>query len=537
MMTASLRRLLSGLLIAGLSISFSAQAEVVPSVLFGDNAVLQQGRKVPVWGTAAEGEKVSVSFGEQKAETVAKDGKWMVWLDPMKADTTPKTLTITGSTNTVTSTNILVGEVWVCSGQSNMERKLPELVNKTNAVLSQKWKQDAAAANYPEIRHLTVPRTTATNPVTTLVSQWEICSPQTVTNFTAVGYYFGRDIHRDLNVPVGLIHSSWGGTPAEAWTRHEVLAINPIFTPILDRFTNAVATYATRLAKYQADEPKLLVDYTNAYAEADAQGRPNPLRPTPPPNPSEDPHTPSILFNGMINPLLPYAIRGVIWYQGESNSARAKEYHDLFPAMIGDWRAQWRQGDFPFLFVQIAPFKRMLPEIREAQLMTLGKVPNTAMAVTTDVGDFHDIHPIQKEPVGERLALAARALAYGELLEYSGPLYKSARTNGNAIMISFDHAGMGLVAKGGPLKGFVLAGSDKTFVPAKAEIQGKTVVVTAPGVSNPVAVRYAWENVPEVNLFNQAGLPASPFRTDDWETQTNPPTAAPLPSPQTSPGR
>jgi sialate O-acetylesterase len=501
--------------------SFTANAEVVPSALFGDNAVLQQGRKVPVWGTASEGEIVSVSFAGQKAETMTKNGKWMVWLDPMKADATPRSMTITGDSNTATSTNILVGEVWVCSGQSNMERKLPELVNKTNAVLSQKWKQDAAAANYPEIRHFTVPRTTATNPVTTLVSQWDICSPQTVTNFTAVGYYFGRDLNRDLNVPVGLIHSSWGGTPAEAWTRNGVLATNPIFTPILDRLTNAVATYATRLSKFQADEPKLLVDYTNACAEADAQGRPTPLRPTPPPNPSEDPHSSSILFNGMINPLLPYAIRGVIWYQGESNSARAKEYHDIFPAMIGDWRAQWRQGDFPFLFVQIAPFKRMVPEIREAQLMTLGKVPNIAMAVTTDVGDFHDIHPILKEPVGERLALAARALAYGELLEYSGPLYKSAQTNGNSITISFDHAGMGLISKGGPLKGFVLSCSDKNFVPAKAEIQGATLVVTAPGVSNPVAVRYAWENVPDVNLYNQAGLPASPFRTDDWKTETN----------------
>ena len=503
---------------------------LVPSALFGDNAVLQQERKVPVWGTASDGEKVTVSFGGQKAEAVTKDGKWMVWLDPMKADANPRTMTIAGAANTVTSTNILVGEVWVCSGQSNMERKLPQLgTPSTNPALPQKWQQDAAAANYPEIRHLTVPHQASTNPETTLLAQWEVCSPQTVTNFTAVGYYFGRDLHKELNVPIGLIHSSYGGTLAEAWTRQEALASNPALSQILRGYSNYIASYGERLAKYKAEEPKLLADYQSACIQAKAEGKRPPRAPMAPPDPLTYHNFPSRLYNAMINPLIPYAIRGVIWYQGEANSGHAAIYRDLFPTLIADWRAQWGEGDFPFLYVQIAPYHNISPEIREAQFLTLGKSPNTAMAVTTDVGDAENIHPINKEPVGQRLALAARALAYGQQLEYSGPLYKSAQINGNSITISFDHTGKGLVAKDGPLKGFVIAGADKFFVPALAEIKGGTVVVNAQQVTTPVAVRYGWANVPETNLYNQEGLPASPFRTDDWANQTN--SAKPSPTP------
>ena len=486
------------------------QADVVPNALFSDNAVLQQQRPVPVWGTAADQEKVTVEFAGQKLETVATNGNWLVTLQPIAASATPQTMTIRGS-NTVTLTNLLIGEVWVCSGQSNMERQLG-LRNGQKPIVN--WEAEAASANYPEIRQFLVKQTAASNPIASPTGSWVVCSPTTAANFTAVGYYFGRDLYHNLKVPVGLIHSSWGGTPAEAWTRHEAMATNPLLAPMLDRQTKDVASYPERLAKYQADEPKLKADYTNACAVALAAAKPTPRPPAPPRDPSKDSHAPSVLYNGMIHPLLPYAIRGVIWYQGESNGGRAKEYQTLFPAMIADWRTQWKEGDFPFLYVQVAPFFKMGPEIREAQFLTLKKAPNTAMAVITDHGDAQDIHPPEKEPVGARLALAARALAYGQKLEYSGPLFESAKVDGNTMTISFTHAGKGLVAKDGPLKGFIIAGADKVFVPATAEIKGESVVVSAPQVAAPVAVRYGWTNVPDVNLFNADGLPASPFCTD-----------------------
>ena len=439
------------------------RADVTPNALFSDNAVMQQGVKVPVWGTAAEGEKVTVQFAGQKAEAVAKDGKWMVRLEPLMASFQPQSMTITGS-NSVTLTNLLIGEVWLCSGQSNMERQLGLRSGQKPLV---NWEAEAATANYPEIREFDVKKTIATNPLTTLSGTWAVCSPQTVTNFSAVGYYFGRDLSKDLKVPVGLIHSSWGGTPAESWTRQEALVTNPALTPILLRYTNDIATYAERLAKYQADEPKLKAEYTNACAQALAEAKPTPRPPAPPKDPINSQNSPSMLFNGMINPLLPYAIKGAIWYQGESNGNRAKEYQILFPAMIADWRAQWG-----------------------------------------------DIHPTEKEPVGARLELAARALGYGEKAEFSGPLYSSSKIEGNKINLSFTHTGRGLVSKDGPLKGFTIAGADKKFVPAQAEITGETIIVLSPEVDVPVAVRYGWTNVPDVNLFNADGLPASPFRTD-----------------------
>jgi sialate O-acetylesterase len=487
-----------------------AEANVVPNRLFSDNGVLQRGVNVPVWGEGSEGEKVMVEFAGQNQQAITTNGHWSVVLRPMEASPTPRTMTITGS-NTITLTNILVGEVWICSGQSNMERQLgPRPPQKP----IDNFEAEAASANYPTLRHFLVKQTASTNPLSTVTGSWLVCSPSTVTNFTAVGYFFGRDLNKSLGVPVGLIHSSWGGTPAEAWTRHDALVTNSALAPILQHFTNDVATFTSRLAKYQTDEPKLKADYTNACAQAVAQSKPAPRPPSPPKDPLKSQNSPSMLFNGMINPILPYAMRGVIWYQGESNAARAKEYRDLFPAMITDWRSVWGQGNFPFLYVQIAPYKKMVPEIREAQFLTLSRSSNTAMAVITDHGDADDIHPTQKEPVGQRLALAARALAYGEKLEYSGPLFSGSNIDGNKIVLSFDHSGKGLVSKDGSLRGFEIAGVDKKFVPAQAEIIGKTVSVSSPEVSLPVAVRYGWTNIPDVNLFNAEGLPASSFRTD-----------------------
>jgi len=493
----------SGMILLG---ALPLRADIATPAVFGTHMVLQQGRRVPVWGTASEGEKVTASFGGQRAETVAKNGRWMVWLEPMKATSTSQSMTISGS-NTITFTDVLVGEVWICSGQSNMERKLPQLVSRP-PVPPANWEQEAARANYPEIRHLTVPQASSTKPLATFEANWVNCSPETVLTFTAVGYYFGRDLHKTLKVPIGLIHSSYGGSIAESWTREGALRANPELVPIMSEYEEAIRTYPQRLAKYQADEPKLRARYAKALAEAKATGKPRPNPPHAPPDPLKYVNSPSALYNAMIHPLIPYAIRGVIWYQGETNRLHADLYRKLFPNLIADWRSQWGEGDFPFLFVQIAPCKMIGPEIREAQFLTLKKSPNTAMTVITDWGNPNNMHPIHKEPVGARLALAARALAYGQQIEYSGPLFREAKAAAGTITISFDHIGQGLAAKDGPLKGFTIAGPDKVFVPAHAEIVGATVVVSSPQVTRPVAVRYGWANVPDVNLYNSAGLPA-----------------------------
>ena len=488
------------------------RAEVKPNKLFVDHMVLQQQMDVPVWGTAQAGEAVAVDFaGQHVTTTAAPDGKWLVKLRPLTASAAPQTLTISG-TNTLAINDVLVGEVWLCSGQSNMERPLRPVPGQKPI---DRWEQEQAEATHPLIRHFQVSKRVSAEPQTELTGgDWVVCSPETVKHFTAVGYFFGRDLAAALNVPVGLIHSSWGGTPAEAWTRHEVLENSPELHSILDAQAKAVADYPARLAKYQADEPARLQKYEAAAKQAAADGKPAPHRPAPLVDPRLGPNTPSDLYNGMIVPLEPFAMRGVIWYQGESNVNRAKQYLPLFSAMITDWRAAWHEGAFPFLFVQIAPFERNSPELREAQRLTSLQVPNTAMAVITDSGDATDIHPPHKQAVGARLALAAEALAYGKKVEWSGPAYEAMKTEGNAVDLSFTHVGGGLVAKDGDLRGFTVAGADGKFVPAKAEIRGNHVRVSSEQVSAPVAVRFGWANVPDVNFFNKEGLPASPFRTD-----------------------
>lgn len=323
----------------------------------------------------------------------------------------------------------------------------------------------------------TVAQKVALNPEAEAVGQWLTCLPDRVGGFSAVGYFFARDLYKKLGVPVGMIHTSWGGTPAQAWTS-------------IDGF---------------GDSPELK-EYVEKAKATLAAGTPV--------GGDVNQNSPTTLYNGMLAPLIPYGIKGVIWYQGESNAGQSMQYRTLFPTMIADWRGKWKQGAFPFLFVQIAPFDGQPPEIREAQFLTLSKSENTAMAVTTDVGNATDIHPVNKEPVGARLALAARALAYGEKIEYSGPLFDSVTMDGGKASISFTHTGSGLMAKDGDLKGFTIAGEDKNFVPAKAEISGDKVVVSADGVAEPKAVRYGWANTPDVNLFNKEGIPASPFRSD-----------------------
>jgi sialate O-acetylesterase len=426
--------------------------------------VLQRGMKVPVWGTASPGEKVTVKFRDQEvsAET-GQDGKWKVELTKLEAGG-PFEMTISSPKNQVQLKDILVGEVWVCSGQSNMEWPL----NGTEGA-----KEAIANADNPKIRLFTVQRAVATAPQRDLAagkrrSSWQECTTTTVPGFSAVAYYFGRDLQKALGVPVGLIHTSWGGTPAEHWTSKEVLE----------------AHEATKdLAKNKG-----------------ASGK----------------------YNAMIAPLIPFAIRGAIWYQGESNVGRAQQYRTLFPAMIKDWRDRWGEGKFPFLFVQIAPWARYgknaddtnWAQLCEAQLLTAQAVPHTACIVTTDVGDPKDIHPRKKAPIGDRLARAALALAHGKKIEYSGPVFANLKIDGDKAVLSFKHLGGGLEAKGGPLTGFTIAGPDGKYVKANAEIKGDTVVVSSPEVRQPTAVRYGWALYPELNLQNREGLPASPFRTD-----------------------
>jgi sialate O-acetylesterase len=367
----------------------------------------------------------------------------------------------------------------------------------------------------------TVAQAVAGKPQKDVKGFWVPTRPDTVPAFSAAAYFFGRDLQRVLNVPVGLIHSSWGGTSAEAWTSHAALESDPDFKSILDSETKILSPYPQRFQDFDTQ----LAQWRQDSEKAEADGAPVPPAPPIPNDPRRDPGRPSGLFNAMLMPLTNYAIRGAIWYQGEANAGRAIQYRKLFPALIRDWRRAWNEGDFPFLFVQLANWgiaqpQTNWPELREAQAMTLS-LPKTGMAVTIDIGDGSDIHPKNKQDVGYRLALAAQAIAYGEDVIYSGPMYESMKVEGGKIRIHFKYVYGGLMAKSffAPnLTGFEIAGEDHKFVGAQAKIEDDgTLVVSSAKVANPVAVRYAWAMNPWCNLYNRMGLPASPFRTDDWE--------------------
>ena len=486
-------------------------ADIKLPAVIGDNMVLQQGGKVSIWGWADPGEEVmvGVSWHSMKwAVTADEDGKWSFKMNPPKSGG-PYEMTFSGK-NSITIKNILVGEVWVASGQSNMQWTVS---NSANA------DQEIAEANFPKIRLFYVTRKVADQPQSDCEGSWLECSPQTVPGFSAVAYFFGRYLHKELDVPVGLIHTSWGGTPAEAWTRREVLEAMPECEPILKRYDDAAARYPKAMEEHR----QKLAEWKEAAEKAKAEGENPPRRPRAPFGPGH-PHTPSGLYNAMIAPLIPYGIAGAIWYQGESNAGRAYQYRKLFGGMINNWRKDWGLGQFPFLFVQLANFMETKPEpaesawaeLREAQLMTL-ELPNTGMAVIIDIGESDDIHPKNKQDVGKRLALWALAGTYGKDIVYSGPIYKSMKIEDGKVILSFDHVDGGLVAKDGEeLKGFAIAGADKKFVWADAKIDGDKVVVSSEKIAEPVAVRYAWADNPVCNLYNAEGLPASPFRTDDW---------------------
>ncbi len=461
------------------------------------------------------GEDVTVTIAGRQAQTTAdENGKWAVSLKPLEYGG-PFTLRVTGH-NSIVVRDVLVGEVWVCSGQSNMQMAVASVNNA---------KKEIAEADYPSIRLFTVPRRVAARPLSDTTGNWTACSPETVPGFSAVGYFFGRELHKALGVPVGLIHTSWGGTPAEAWTSRPALEAVGELKQLVDDLDKRIISYPKALADYH----KAHAEWEKAAQKAKAEGAKVPPEPKAPQDPNASPWRPAGLFNGMISPLIPFAIRGAIWYQGESNASRAWQYRTLFPTMIRDWRKHWGQGDFPFLFVQLANFKarKSQPaesawaELREAQLMTLA-LPNTGMAVIIDIGEANNIHPKNKQDVGKRLAAWALGTTYGKDVVISGPIYDSMTIEGNRIRMRFKHVDGGLVAKGGRLKGFAIAGEDRKFYWAHAKIDGDTVVVRSFRVPKPVAVRYAWADNPECNLYNAAGLPASPFRTDEWPGVTAP---------------
>jgi sialate O-acetylesterase len=653
---------LSIILLAVLNQAVHAEVHV-PSII-GDNMVVQQGLKVRLWGTARPGERVTVTFASSKASATADaQGRWQALIGPFKAGG-PFVLTIAGS-NTLTFKNVLVGEVWICSGQSNMEWPLVNAKDGTEAI---------AQANYPEIRLFTVQKKTAASPLDDLEGHWIVTTPEQVSQFSAVGYFFGRELYQSLKVPIGLIHTSWGGTRAEAWTSREMLNSLPPLSPILERYQKELQQLPqlqqeleTKLVQWDSANlyqdsgnkgealgyaagsldtvdwktmklPQALetaglnidgavwfrkeIDVPASWAGKDlilslgpiddfdvtyfngtrvgATGNETQnsylvprrykvsgslvhagnnliavrvfdraggggfnglqdqmsLEPVDGPKPDSillagewrykeelalepkkpdwgtrptllgpnNQNSPSVLYNAMIAPLTPYAIRGAIWYQGESNADRAYQYRTLFPAMIRNWRAAWGEGDFPFYFVQLAnwhpvnadPGESEWAELREAQSMTL-REPHTGMAVIIDIGETNDIHPRNKVDVGHRLALLALAGTYGEKIEPVGPLYDAFSVEGNKIRVKFKHVGGGLkTPDGGPPRGFAIAGADHKFHWAEALIEGDTVVVWSSDVAQPVAVRYAWADNPAANLYNKADLPASPFRTDDW---------------------
>ncbi len=515
----------------------AARADVTLHPLFTSNMVLQQGVAAPVYGKADPGEAVSFTLtgpdgtaSASKQPVVAKaDGSWSFALPADLKAGTGYALTVKGK-NAVELKNVAVGEVWVCSGQSNMEMAVngSETPDKVKA-----------ASKNPKIRLFTVAKKTSPTPLDDYkdlshLKGWVECGPETVGSFSAVGYHFGAYLQKHLpgDVPVGLIHTSWGGTPAEAWTSKEALDAVP-----------SLKHYNENLAKKLQDHDPAKADaafkaatekWKETSAKLKADGKPVPRAPQKPGDPNLSQNSPARLYNAMLHPLLGYPVKGATWYQGESNAGRAFEYRTLLPTMIQDWRNKWH-AELPFMVVQLAPYLAISKEpqdsswaeLREAQYLATKALPKVGLSVITDVGDEKDIHPKPKQPVGERLAVAALAIEYGQKVEPIGPVYKAMAVEGDKAVLTFDHTGGGLAAKGDKLTGFVVAGEDKKFHNADAEIKGDTVVVSSKDVPKPVAVRFGWANYPVVNLWGKSGLPAVPFRTDDFPMVTGPKAAPP----------
>ncbi|HWZ96049.1 MAG TPA: sialate O-acetylesterase [Opitutaceae bacterium] len=497
------------------------RADVSLAPLFADHAVLQRDKPVPIWGRADAGESVTVTFhGDTVSTTATSDGRWIAYFDALPASAEPADLVVTGK-NKITVHDVLVGEVWLCSGQSNMEFAVRNPAGPTYRV--DNADEEVAAANYPLIRHFKVKLNESETPTDALDGSWAVCSPGTVSQFTAVGYFFARNIYEKLHVPVGLVNCTWGGTPVEAWMSPFALDSDPAFAFVRERWKQVLAEYPQKKAAYDAALPM----WQKELDAAKAAGKDPEFRMLHPqlrlPHGPHDRWTPTGVFNGMVNPLLPFALRGVLWYQGESNTLLpTAEYHPLFAAMITTWRAHFGQGDLPFYFVQLPNYSFLKNAngtewalIREGQAQAL-TLPQTAMAVAIDLGEHDHIHPRNKQEVGRRLALIAETRLYGIPGDDSGPMFAGATRDGNAMRVRFTHADNGLIAHTNPVQSLELAGADKIFHSAQGFIEGETLLVSSPDVKDPVAVRYAWSNDPEANLFNGAGLPAAPFRSDAW---------------------
>jgi len=631
---------------------YCSYANVKLPKIFGDNMVFQRNQPIPVWGWASPGDKITVQFNKQnKAVKADKNGRWLIRLDAEPAGG-PYKLVVTGK-NTISFSDVLIGEVWICSGQSNMEFQVRYVINAAKEIQT---------ADFPQIRQIKIPNTVSALPKDDISGgEWKTCSSQTVADFTAVGYFFARELYNKLHVPIGLINTSWGGTMVETWTSRGAFEKSDVFKsmiasmPQLDLGALAKQKQQKMTEKLKALQGSLgdiggnTVEWKNAdiddskwptmklpgqweqqglglesldgivwfrkivmVADADA-GKPATLELSKiddsddsylngtkigstknkyadnrryeipagilktgkniiavrvedtgggggiygeagdmqltvnnnvyplsgiwsfrvesilPGNGAIGPNDyPTLLFNAMINPLIPYAIRGAIWYQGEANADRAYEYRKSFPLMITDWRQHWGEGDFPFYFVQLASFNSAngnsehgssWAELREAQTTTLA-LPNTGMAVTTDIGEFNDIHPKNKQDVGKRLSAVALNNVYAQLMEYIGPVYQSMKIEGNKIILDFTHTGGGLLVKDkyGYIRGFEIAGKDQRFHYAKAYAEGNRIVIYCDAVTDPAAVRYGWaDDAGDANLFNHEGFPAPPFRTDQWK--------------------
>ncbi len=480
-------------------------ADVKMPAIFGSHMVLQRDQKDRIWGWAEPGEEVTVAINDQNKSTKAgADGSWQVVLDPMPAGG-PHTMSIKGK-NTLTFDDVLVGEVWICSGQSNMQWPVAA---SNNADL------EIASAKYPRIRLISVPQVGTQEPQKNFRGEWRICRPDTVGGFSAVGYFFGRELYQLLDVPIGLINDAWGGSACEAWIKRDRLAADEKYAPLLKRWE-----------ELERNLPKAKAEWDAAVKKAKDEGKQ-------PPPPWTDPEAqmngnarPGNIYNGVLKPTIGYGIKGVIWYQGESNAGRAYQYRDLFPLMIQSWREEWGQGDFSFYWAQLADFQSEVSEpresdwaeLREAQTMTMSRLPNTGQAVIIDLGEGKDIHPRNKQDVAARLARWALARNYGKAFACQSPTYKAMEKNGKRITLEFEHAGRGLKTFDVPeLRGFAVAGSDHKFAWAKAHIIAPNKIeVWSDEVSEPVAVRYAWANNPVCNVYSDAGLPLTPFRTDDW---------------------
>ena len=505
-----------GFVLLSVAISASAaQADVKLPGVFGHHMVLQRDKPVTVWGDAEPGESVTISIaGQTKTVTADAHGDWSTRLDAMEVGG-PHQLTVRAA-NTLTIEDVLVGEVWLCSGQSNMAMSVSGTLNAD---------EEISAADYPQLRMLSVERSAAEEPQNDCQGEWIISNPATAGRFSATAFYFGRQLQKELGVPVGLINSSWGGTAVEAWTSFEAQRVVDELEPIHKPWEQKIAAYDPATAQRQYE--KAAASWKDRVAKAKAAGRRPPRRPANPLHPRLSQNRPGNLFNGMISPLVPYGVRGAIWYQGErnSNGPTALLYGLQLQTLIADWRSRFDQGNFPFLFVQLPNF--MAPQrepsetsgwviVREGMLNTL-RTPNTGMAVTVDIGEEKNIHPKNKQDVGKRLAAWALVTTYGVGKVAGGPIYSSCEKRGDRIIVSFDNVGDGLAVAGdGLLKGFAIAGDDRKFVWADARIEGDKVIVSSSQLGRPVAVRYAWAANPACNLANSAGLPASPFRTDDW---------------------